>query len=165
MITLEALNRLFEFDLETGTVTYKVDRYKCKAGDIVGWVDENGYRRTKFRGQTYFLHKLIWYHVYGTYPSELDHRDGDPSNNSISNLRVATRTQNLGNANIRTGVSGTRGVHMNSERSKWRSMIHYGGRAYFLGDYNTKEEAAAVYRKAAEELYGEFALHNRPRRI
>lgn len=163
MISAQEVRRLFIYDYCTGLLYNRFCRgYQAPKGARVGWVDDSGYRRTKIRGQTYFIHKLIWLYNYDAYPEEIDHWDGNKGNNLLGNLRVATRSQNLANTEFPTGVSGIKGVKLNSERSKWRSMIQRGGQRYFLGDFDTKEEAAQAYKEAAERLFGEYALHNRP---
>ena len=162
LVTQDEVRLLFEYDQLTGICVYRLTYGRVVAGTIVGWRDEKGYRRTKIRGKTYFLHKLIWLHVHGYIPEEIDHKDGDPTNNSLGNLRIATRSQNLANARIRIGESGLRGVKLNPSTSKWQSRIYRGRQCYFLGDFDTKEEAAAAYRTAADKMYGEFAIHNRP---
>lgn len=90
-----------------------------------------------------------------------DHRDGDPRNNRRSNLRYATHAQNQ--ANTRSANPLGKGVSLS--RGRYRATIGFEGRATNLGTFATSEEAAAAYRRAAEELYGEFAYHLRPEPI
>lgn len=162
MITQTQVLDLFSYNPLSGSLVHRYDHGRAIAGNEVGWVDSNGYRVTKYKGATYFVHKLIWLYVYGTYPDEVDHWDGKSGNNRIKNLREVTRSQNLANANTATGVSGTKGVHLNSSGSKWRATIQHGGRRRFLGNFETIDEAKAAYLQAAEALQGEFAFHNRP---
>lgn len=162
MITQKQAIFLFDYNPLTGKLFHKFSHGRAIAGNEVGWIDDKGYYRTKDQGTTYFVHRIIWLIVYGEWPDEIDHRDGDPGNNRIDNLRSATRTQNLGNCNSRLGVSGTKGVYPISNGSKWTATIGFGGQRFHLGNFDTIEEAAVAYRKAADRLYGEFALHNRP---
>ncbi len=162
ILTQATLNYMFDCKPEEGLLINRYDRGRAMKGEIAGWLSAEGYYKTKIRGDTYFIHQLLWLHVYGYIPKEMDYINGIRSDNRIVNLREATRTQNLANAKLPTGISGLRGVNMNESGSKWRAMIHYGGQHIFLGNYDTKEEAAAVYKKAADHIYGEYALHNRP---
>jgi hypothetical protein len=59
-----------------------------KVGDHVGWLDTNGYARTKYRGVTYAIHKIIWEMHYGVTDKQLWHKDGDRSNNRVENLEI-----------------------------------------------------------------------------
>lgn len=163
MISSQEVRRLFMYNYCTGKLYNRYHRgYQAPKGAEVGWLDEKGYSRTKVRGQTYFLHKLIWLYNYDEYPDEIDHRDGNSSNNSLDNLRKASRTENLANADFATGMSGTRGVTRHPTKPKWRSRISRGGQRYLLGDFDTKEEAHQAYREAADKLFGNYAFHNRP---
>lgn len=156
----EALE-LYICDPTSGVFIHRISHGRATAGEVVGWIDEKGYHRTKYRGRTYFVHLLIWLYVNGCIPDEIDHWDGNPGNNAISNLRIATRSQNLANARIKIGESGLRGVKLNPRTMKWEARIYHGRRCNFLGEFNTKEEAGEAYRIAADALYGEFAIHNR----
>ncbi len=150
------------YDPFTGVFTHRFSHGRAIAGDVVGWVDENGYRRTKYQGKTYVLSRLAWLYMSGEMPNEIDHRDGNPSNNEFVNLRNCTRSQNLANAKTYLSASGTKGVHPSSNPSKWRAIIRHQRRTLFLGNYDTVEEAKQVYQKAADAIYGSFAFHNRP---
>lgn len=48
--------------------------------------------------------------------------------------------------------SSHRGVHWDTERSKWVASISVRGRIKQLGRFSSEEEAAAAYRRACEEL-------------
>lgn len=93
-------------------------------------------------------------------PSDLlvDHIDGDPHNNRLANLRLATSRQNQCNQKTRSdNTSGLKGVSWSEERQKWQTGIQVNGKRIALGRFNTKEEAYAAYCEAARRLHGEFA--------
>lgn len=162
MMNQALVRHLFDYNQLTGVFTHRFDHGRAIAGQRVGWTSDEGYWRTKYLGVTYGLAPLAFLYVYGYMPKEVDHWDGNKGNDAIKNLRDASRTQNQANKNCRIGESGTRGVHRSSNSSKWRAVIRRGGQIYFLGNYATIEEASAVYKAAANELYGEFAYQNRP---
>jgi hypothetical protein len=90
---------------------------------------------------------------------EVDHKDGNSLNNQRSNLRVATRSQNMMNRKMQTNnTSGHRGVFVNpkSTTRPWRAAIRFNGRLIWLRTHKTKEEAAKAYQEAAKRLFGEF---------
>src|SRR5215472_4698758 len=72
------------------------------AGKPAGSIDPStGYLRLMLDGTHQYVHRIVWLHTKGRLTSkDLDHIDGDKTNCAISNLRVATRTQN--NANRRS---------------------------------------------------------------
>ena len=123
------------------------------------WLDDKGYYRVSIGRKRPFLHRLL---AQAFIPNPegkpcVDHIDGDPQNNSILNLRWATRSENQYNSRIRTdNTSGYKGVTFNKENGKWRARINLDGKKKHLGYFHTKEEAAAAYEKAARELHGEF---------
>jgi hypothetical protein len=94
-------------------------------------------------------------------PEELDHIDGNRSNNAIGNLRLATRTQNNFNGRSwATGQSGLRGAYLHYQ-GHWYSKIQVGGQVIWLGNFGSAQEAHAAYLKAADLYAGEYAFHNR----
>lgn len=107
-------------------------------------------------------HRLAWVYVHGDIPEgmEVDHIDNDPSNNRISNLRLATSSQQKMNkrvqSNNRSGLKGAY-YHAAHKGKKWRSQIKVGDKLIFLGYYHTAEEAHTAYAAAALEHFGEFA--------
>jgi hypothetical protein len=101
---------------------------------------------------------------------EIDHINGNRLDNRRCNLRIVTHQQNTFNSHRKKpqkpGVNPSRykGVTWRNDRNKWRSCITLNGRKYYLGLYNTEEEAALVYNEAAEKFYGEYARLNKIRR-
>jgi hypothetical protein len=89
---------------------------------------------------------------------EVDHEDGNKLNCRRSNLRPATRAQNCCNKGASSrSTSGIKGVSWSPKSKRWGAWIGSGGKSFSLGLFETKEEAAEAYRKAANEMHGEFA--------
>lgn len=85
-----------------------------------------------------------------------DHINHNGLDNREENLRTCTVTQN--NHNLRThrdNVSGLKGVIKNG--NGFSSQIMFNRKNFYLGYYDTAEEAHAAYWKAAKKFYGEFA--------
>jgi hypothetical protein len=89
-----------------------------------------------------------------------EHTDEDPLNNRRGNLREATNRQNQANQRSARADSttGIRGVFRRGER--FRSSIQIDGRRRTLGTFDTAEQAAAAYRIAHAEEYGEFSPYS-----
>jgi len=86
-------------------------------------------------------HRLAWFLVYGRNPKgEIDHINGNPSDNRICNLRECTRSQNV--MNTRRG----NGVCWHKTKKKWQALVKSGGKSHFLGHFDTREEAEEFLR-------------------
>jgi hypothetical protein len=85
----------------------------------------------------------------------VDHKDGHPENNLLTNLRWCTQQQNNQNATMRKdNTSGYKGVDFHN--GKWRARIKIDDKSIHLGYFNTPEEAAAVRSAKANEVFGVF---------
>ena len=96
---------------------------------------------------------------HGIDPSELaiDHIDGNPLNNKISNLRLATMSQNQCNKKVQTNnKSGVTGVYFINDTNKWTASIQLSGKKVVLGCYQTKEEARQARIEAEKKYFGKF---------
>ena len=92
---------------------------------------------------------------------QIDHADCDGLNNRRRNLRFADHSQNGQNTRRpSTNTSGFKGVCWHKRIRKWQAQIKLNGKKKHLDYFDTVEEAAAAYDKAAIELFGEFARPN-----
>lgn len=99
---------------------------------------------------------------------KVDHQDGNGLNNKRDNIRIATQSQNMGNAGPNSkNTSGYKGVYFWTDKrngySTWRAQLHHEGKRIDMGSFKTKEDAARAYDAKAIELRGEFAWTNFPR--
>lgn len=94
---------------------------------------------------------------------DVDHVDHDGLNNRRSNLRMATRSQNIANMLPERGASSAyKGVCWDAARGRWKAQIRHGVARRQIGRFNSEIEAALAYDAAARETFGEFALVNFP---
>lgn len=115
-----------------------------------------GVRKADGRRTTQKLHTFL------TGWPEVDHIDGDGLNNTRTNLRPATRSQNNGNARRRLNISGYKGVSWQKRDRIWYARIQLHGQKRYLGGFKTAEDAARAYDAAALEVFGAFARTNFP---
>lgn len=107
------------------------------------------------------MHRIIWVYHYDTIFNNLqiDHIDGDKTNNTIENLRLATNSQN--NFNNKSAYCNSKsnilGVFWSKTRKKWVAQIGKNNKRMHLGYFLNQEDAIAA-RKAAElQYFAEFA--------
>ena len=150
-ITQERVRQLFDY--KDGSLIRKVSvGMRGKKGDVVGWKDSDGYLVTGVDGKNYKNHRLIWLWFYGYLPENcLDHKDKNPSNNDISNLREASKSCNGRNSKISSvNKSGVRGVSWVPRDKIWRACISINSKLFNLGSSIDFTEAVAR-RLAAEQ--------------
>lgn len=149
MISAEYLRSLLDYDPNTGVFRRRVARKGVSVGDEPGYEDHIGYRRISIDRKNYLAHRLAWLWMTGEWPElDIDHRDGCPANNRWSNLRQATKSQNLMNQQ-------SRGVRL-TPVGRWEAYIFSGPKYKYLGTFD--DECAAIARRttAERELFGEF---------
>jgi hypothetical protein len=162
MITAERLREALDYDPKTGVFRWKILRGKARPGFIAGVVRDNGYRYIGLDGREYSAHRLAWLYVTDEWPKgDLDHRHGNRDFNAFSELRLATRTQNNGNArrrkSNRTGFKGVRKMCDTPRAKPFHARICVQGKTHDLGTFATAEEAHKAYVAAAQQFFGEFA--------
>ncbi len=112
------------------------------------------YARSVIGGRHYYMHRLIMDAPIGI---EVDHIDHNGLNNCRSNLRLATRLQNVHNSRKRTdNTSGHVGVYWNKLHKKWNCQITVNKKRIYLGHAFDVNEAADLYNSAAKKHFGEF---------
>lgn len=156
-LTPDYLRSILRYDPETGIFTWIQGH---KKGKVAGWTDERQYVHVRVGPNKLCLaHRLAWFYVHGRWPPEvIDHINGDPSDNRLSNLRECTQAQNVVNSKIVHSVSSIRkGVMFDKKRGRYRAYIRQDGRHKHLGRFKTLEEAVSARKAAEDEIHGEFA--------
>lgn len=88
---------------------------------------------------------------------ETDHINGNRLDNRLVNLRPCTGAENSRNRKKQKGSSKYKGVTWRKSSNKWLAQIRVNKKSIHLGEFDDENEAAESYRKAAKELFGEFA--------
>lgn len=181
MPSKEFLDECLDYNEESGIFTWKkrpVHHFKNKAA-MSTWNSRYsktiaGNRWTDSKGKSYIIismcgtcikaHRLAFQiNNIDIDDLEVDHENGDGTDNRWSNLRVADRVKNTRNARKRSdNKSGVTGVSWAKSKCKWVSNIASNGRQISLGSFFDKFEAIAA-RKSAEVRLGYHKNHGSDR--
>lgn len=140
---------VLSYDPLTGAFVWKVDRgQRAKAGMAAGSTSRDGYHQISVFGQTYVAHRLAWIMSFGKWPEgQIDHVNGNRSDNRLINLRVCSIAENAQNRAARENV-GTYNV-----RGRWVARIKINSVDTYLGGFETRDEAHAAYCGAKRVLH------------
>lgn len=160
--SVEWVRQYFAYDPDTGYFTWiKPTCIAARMGRRVGTPDKDGYLRMRAMGVRFFAHRAAWAFIHGDWPPrgmQIDHINGNPSDNRACNLRLADNSQQQLNTRRRThGASGLRGVVRDAKTGTWRAQIMRNKKQTYLGTFADKEVAHQAYLSAAREMFGEFA--------
>lgn len=161
MPPVEWLQLIFAYEAETGTITYKADRGRAKAGQVAGSKTRNGYRvvRVLYKDKRYYIleHRLGWALAHGRFPlEELDHENYIRDSNHLSNLSESTRSKNVfGRRTIpRKYPRGVCYRPNTNKKNPYTAQITHLGQHQNLGYFPTAEAASAAYLERASKLFG-----------
>lgn len=165
-----SLRLLFDYNSETGILTWKsrpsvnkrADKRRPTKARTAGCLSTDGYVRVGIKtekSRLFSAHRIIWIMVFGEDPEhEIDHVNRIKHDNRLSNLRLATRSNNAQNTSVnKNNTSGVRGVSWHKGQQEWRVKIRLHGKRYDLSSFDSLDEAAAAYQKAALDMHGDFA--------
>lgn len=151
----DRLNELFEY--RNGELIRKVTvNYRAKKGRVAGSLSSAGYKYVMVDGQKYLVHRIIFMMIHGYVPDLIDHKNQNPSDNRIENLRPATKSQNAANSAARN-KSGIKGCYFSEKSGMWSANIFDGEKTVHLGSFCSAEEARSARVSAEKSFYGEYA--------
>jgi hypothetical protein len=163
MLTFRDVDEQLHYDDETGLlIRKKRSSSSVKKCDVAGHKKHDGYITVRVKGRPNLAHRVIWLLKTGSWPTgEIDHIDGDPSNNRFENLRqVDHRTNGMNLRLYSTNKSGMQGVSWHSQTKKWKAQINDDNGKRYLGCFISIEDAISA-RKAAEIELGYHTNHGR----
>ena len=161
-ITKDRIFELFEIP-EDGVFIWKADRGSNKTkGKVAGnvFVSKSGtkYRYMKIDGKNHKAHQLVFFLYHGYVPKEIDHIDGDGLNNCITNLRPASRSDNMKNQGVRSDNKvGTTGIWRDEQRNRWQAYIKVDKKQIHLGRFKDLNLAIQARKEAEIKYFGEWS--------
>jgi hypothetical protein len=148
LLDQKTLHELLSYDKSTGIFRWKKSRRGVKINKNLGTDNGFGYLRITVLGKSYYAHRLAWVYVHGKWPeNEIDHINGDKSDNRIKNLRDVTQIQNAQNKVIPSSKnkSSVLGVSWHKRAKKWQAHICIYKERKYLGLFDSIEKAHESY--------------------
>lgn len=157
MATLELIAKTFNYDPDTGALTYREPRGSLPAGRPAGAATKAGVS-ILFLGGKILAHRVIWNIMTGEWPQHpIRHVNGDKLDNRWSNLTVAaplrerdpvTRKpiKSVTNRRVAHGVGRVDFAKMGVTRFEANAIVK--GERVFLGRFETEAEARDAFKDA-----------------
>lgn len=150
-ITAELVREYLDYDENTGKLFWRKrpSRSRMPVGSEAGSLHQAGYIQVTFFANRIYAHRLVWWWWYGEEPADfIDHINRNRADNRITNLRLATATENCQNTDAKGYVLLNRNL-----QKPWQAKIVSEGVRTHLGYYATKEEARSAYLRAKRVLH------------
>lgn len=160
----DQLREAMSYDPETGIFLWIAPFGKLNhrfIGKAAGNIRSDGYLQIGAAGQRYEAARLAWWFAHGEMPDAIvDHRDRDPLNNRLDNLRLSDAPRNAANSKARPNKKHSKYRGVTRHAGKWIAQARVNGKNKKLGRFTDEEDAARAYDKAALAAYGEHAHLN-----
>lgn len=158
---LIALTKEVRYEPETGYLYWTKSGRGRNLSLPIGRYDKQGYLIFNYDKQTFRVHRVIWFIIYGSLPRVIDHKNEHKADNRLSNLRVANHSTNGANRGKQNNnTSGYKGVSFSKRDKTWFVQIKCKNIYYSKHGFNSPKEAARHYNKIAKSLFGDFAKTN-----
>lgn len=144
----------FVYDKDSGEFFWSDKQKPPFRGRRTGSFDKDGYILLSLQKRKFRAHRVAWLFVHGKWPDGIiDHIDGDPANNRISNLRDVSESVNMQNKIYAGKMTSTGLLGAFKWRNKFSAAIKVNGKRSHLGVFETAELAHAAYMAAKAKIH------------
>lgn len=166
LLTQTRLKEVLDYNPTTGEFVRTKGGRGRQVNKVTGCQTSAGYIVIGVDNEVYYAHRLAWLYVHGYFPkgekSQLDHIDGDKSNNRLVNLKECNGSENMRNkkmySNNPSGVNGVNFREIVQLSGKidqywvalWKNAQNKLHRKYFSIEKHGNEQAkelATLHRK------------------
>lgn len=171
----DILRQLLRYEPETGKLFWRArdrawfatDRScnswnsKFSGKEAISHKDGDKYLCGSVLGAQVRAHRVVMAMHLGRWPSEVDHVNGNKTDNRLLNLREVCHGDNSRNfPRSKVNKSGRTGVSWDAKRGKWYAYIRHDYAVKNLGRYDDIEDAIKA-RREAERKHGFHENHGR----
>jgi len=149
---IDQLRKMFAYRSDGVLIWKRGKGRRIKPGCVAGSINRDDYSFVQIRYVNYRTHRVIWAIIKREDPLDyqIDHINGNKLDNRIENLRKATHGQNSCNK------KNVKGCSFYKKTNKWVARIMSNNKDYYLGRFDTEEQAREAYLRAKEKLHSEF---------
>lgn len=149
------------FDYNDGKLYWRKTKSNIIKGSLAGAYGKrvDNRRTIRFNSIIYPASRLIFLWHHGYLPNIVDHKDRDPTNDRIENLRPATKSQNAINR-IKQKNTSSKYLGVCIKGNKWQANITVDKNTLCLGTFSSEIEAAKAYNAASLLHFKEYASLN-----
>jgi hypothetical protein len=150
--TIEELHAALSYDEKTGVFTWKKRNRNLTGVEAGGICTTSGYRRIRFYGRLVLAHRIAIAMTTGKWPEDqVDHINGNRTDNRLENLRPVSKGENLLNkSRYKNNKTGVVGVHWHKQHRKWCATIQKNKTTKTIGVFSDFD--AAVYARQLAEV-------------
>lgn len=161
-LSIGLLKELLNYNPDTGNFNWLCSRSGVHASkSFAGGKTAGGYLKICINGDSFCIHRLAWFYVYGYWPDQIDHINGIRDDNRIVNLRDVSSGDNGKNSSIPShNTSGVLGVCWHKHTGRWRAQIQVEGKVIHLGCFDYFNDAV-ISRQEANIKYGFHKNHGK----
>lgn len=144
------------YDKESGDISWISSKRGVKKG-VAGCLAKTGYTLIRLNNKLHLAHRLAYYMVTGAFPEhQIDHIDGNRSNNRWNNLRSVTSAQNSCNRKYEGTPLGVYEITRKGRKGLWYRAVIQKDRKTYSTSFRKQEDAIAWRLKRERELFGEY---------
>lgn len=155
-ISLARLKEVLSYDPESGSISWRTPGTGRRAE--VGYKKPDGRKRVAIDGKRFVLARLCWFYVHGQWPSgHVDHINGNPSDDRISNLRDVPAAVNNQNRRRHHRDSKTRlmGV-VKTTSGTFNVSMSFRGRTLSVYGFRSEKDAHEAYAELKRRIHDGF---------
>lgn len=153
----DRLREVLTYCPETGILAWKPNVHHQRRGLPAGHPNNKGYLIVVVDGWSLLVSRIAWAMTHDAWPElQIDHRNGLCRDNSLSNLRQASASQNnFCKTGKSKAVSGVRGVYPVGN-GRFVAKFTHNYKVKHLGTFDTIASAQSAYETAALQAHGTF---------